>query len=238
MECIQIEIPEGSGIRYTIDHVIDEQHLVTTQPVPAGLRSARVFPPENSQIQTPEEKFDTWYLTLNADPTTDTWTQVPVSRVPAEIVESALTYDPDDDVFVLFGYDQGSGVQATYLFCSTDGNACGSLSATQENAGCIFANDWTEALVGGNPVSPASAGIRLSRFGLRQQHQKRDSVRGVLQLSSGLHKSDRCVVLLRTEQNLDQEELHQSAACYIDEYRTAGDGIGYIDAQVGLSLSG
>ena len=155
---IQIEIPEGSNIRYTIDHVVDEQHLVTTKPVPAGSVSARVFPPENSQIEYPENKFDTWYLTLNANPATDTWTQVPVTRVPSAIEESAMTYDPNDDVLFLFGYDQGAATHDSWLFCSTDGNPGGTFTSAQLTAGCLYANDWSEVLVGGLPVSPQPPG--------------------------------------------------------------------------------
>ena len=131
--------------QYTVDHVVDLNTVVMTTPVPSGQVFFRLLPPENKSTLIPNSKYDTYYLTLNADPTTDTWTQVPTAlHVPDAIIESAMRYDPDDDVIVLFGYDQGADTHDNWVYCSTIGNPGGTLTSNQVTAGCALPNDWTE----------------------------------------------------------------------------------------------
>jgi len=131
-------------INYTVDHVVDQKTLVMTSNVPAGQTFFRILAPERKN-PSPNSIYDTYYLKLNSDPTTDTWTQVATANnVPDAIVESAMIYDPDDDVIVLFGYDQGADVHDTFLYCSTLGNPGATLTAKQTAAGCARADDWTE----------------------------------------------------------------------------------------------
>jgi hypothetical protein len=55
-----------------------------------------------------------------------------------------MTYDPDDDVLILFGYDQSADTNDMWAYCSTVGNTPGVLTATQTAAGCTRADDWTQ----------------------------------------------------------------------------------------------
>jgi hypothetical protein len=115
--------------------------------------------PEQQAIDTGRNRFwlwsgvcanvnrqDLWYLILNADPTTDTWTQVSLSTLPTVGNSGAMVYDPDDDVLFLFGSDTGAQTHDNWVYCPT----ATTLSAAQPTGGCATANDWTEiAPVGG-----------------------------------------------------------------------------------------
>ena len=88
-------------------------------------------------IGQPNNLTDLYYLDLGASP--PAWHRV----VPADIephINSALIYDPDDDVLFLFG---GSAEDAHFAYCPTIGTPNpGVLTARQSAAGCIAPDDW------------------------------------------------------------------------------------------------
>jgi hypothetical protein len=103
---------------------------------------------------------DMWYLSLNSNSSTDTWTKHnPAAQIPPYQSGSAV-YDPDDDVIFSFGNDGVSTGHYTWVYCSTIGNPTpGVLTSLQTQAGCA-ADDWKEVTVTGG-VYP-TAGINLA----------------------------------------------------------------------------
>jgi hypothetical protein len=89
---------------------------------------------------------DMYYMTLNANPASNTWTQVTPATAPSVTTTGSMVYDPDTDVLVLFGGTSGL-VPKTFLYC-LDIELNG-LSAAQTTAGCTVANDWKEISVTG-----------------------------------------------------------------------------------------
>lgn len=100
---------------------------------------------------------DMYYLTLNVNPSTDTWHQVSPAHFPAANSASAMIYDPDDDVLFVFGSDSGSQTNNNWVYCRTAENpAPGSLTAKQSAAGCTSPDDWSQVIpVGG--LQPAGS---------------------------------------------------------------------------------
>jgi hypothetical protein len=82
---------------------------------------------------------DTYYMTLNANPASNSWTKVTVSNYPTESRNSAMIYDPDTDALFAFGYDGGAGSTNNWIYCISDS---GTLTARQTAAGCSAANNW------------------------------------------------------------------------------------------------
>lgn len=88
---------------------------------------------------------DFWRSSLNADPTTNVWTEIPITTEPNTDNGGAMIYDPDSDVYFLFGTDGGSQTHTHWVFGPTDLNITpGTLTAAQTAAGCATADDWTE----------------------------------------------------------------------------------------------
>src|ERR1019366_1844962 len=84
---------------------------------------------------------DMYYLTLNSNPTNDTWHQVSPAHIPIANGSAAMSYDPDDDVLFAFGGDGGSLTQTNWVYCRTAENLTpGVLTAKQSAAGCAGAD--------------------------------------------------------------------------------------------------
>lgn len=104
---------------------------------------------------------DMYYLTLNADPKTDTWHLATPAHLPPSI-EAASAYDSDDDVIFTYGYDGSSATANNWVYCPTTGNPTpGVLTAKQTAAGCAKPDDWTNIIpVGGiGPRAQAFPGM-------------------------------------------------------------------------------
>jgi hypothetical protein len=86
---------------------------------------------------------DMYYLTLNADPTTNAWTRVTPATTPDVQMAASMIYDPIADVLVLFGANTG-GSPFVYVYCPS-----ASVSAAQMAAGCVDPLDWTAVTVTG-----------------------------------------------------------------------------------------
>jgi len=95
---------------------------------------------------------DMYYLTLNANPALDVWTQIKPAHLPMANGVSSMIYDPDDDVLFVFGSDFSSQTHDNWVYCPTSGS--GTMSQKQMAAGCANADDWTQVNVGGG-VQPA-----------------------------------------------------------------------------------
>jgi hypothetical protein len=81
---------------------------------------------------------DTWYLSLNADPSTDTWHSVSTAGSPNPDMVGTAAHDPVNDVIVHLG---GSGFNLTWVFCPT---TSGTLTQAQTDSGCTQADHWTD----------------------------------------------------------------------------------------------
>lgn len=76
---------------------------------------------------------DLWKLSLNANPTLNTWTKVDITAsIPGVKVDGGMVHSPDDDVLVLFGKHHISSFQETWIYC---------LSTL--TGGCTALNRWT-----------------------------------------------------------------------------------------------
>jgi hypothetical protein len=93
---------------------------------------------------------DTWYYTLNSDPTLNRWTKVSISKVPTVQVSGSMEYSPTDDVVVMHGANSGNWPR-TWVLCPASQGAA--LSPTQTAAGCTVPNDWAETYAP-NTVDP------------------------------------------------------------------------------------
>jgi hypothetical protein len=101
---------------------------------------------------------DMYYLSLNADPTTNSWHQVSIQNPPVANDSSAIVYDPDDDVLFLFGSDTAAQTRDNWVYCRTGENATpGVLTPKQLGAGCTKADDWSEVAVVGGVQPPGVA---------------------------------------------------------------------------------
>lgn len=89
---------------------------------------------------------DLWYMSLNASPASNTWTEVSFSTTPDVHHAASMVYDPDVDVLVLFGPNGGNNPKV-WLYCF-------GTSTAQTNAGCTSANDWKEISVVGGTYPP------------------------------------------------------------------------------------
>lgn len=96
---------------------------------------------------------DMYYLTLNPNPSNNTWQRVTPAQIPVANGTAAMVYDPDDDVLFVFGADVGSQTHNHWVYCRTLENPTpGTPTAKQLAAGCARADDWNEIAV--------SAGVR------------------------------------------------------------------------------
>ena len=136
----------GSGC--TITSVADALHMTVACSVyPNGATAVQVLPPERQYPSNLSGVFDWGYWTLNADPTTDTWTQLPTSAIATftannvALYVNSTTYDAASDVTLAFGSLYGTN---TFVICSTDGNPGGTLTAAQTTAGCVSANVFAQ----------------------------------------------------------------------------------------------
>jgi len=135
---------------YTILTVADASHMTLSAAVSAGSHMYSFPSPDLNPRQ------DMYYLTLNADPTQDSWHQViPAHQpTPAQAYASAMVYDADDDVLFAFGNI------GNWVYCPTSGT--GVLSNAQKTAGCDpatgghGADDWTKVTPVGNVQPPGS----------------------------------------------------------------------------------
>jgi hypothetical protein len=88
-------------------------------------------------------KQNTYYLSLNADPSTNQWTRTDAPAFPSRN-SNAMVYVPGTDVLFMFGRDGASDTQQHHVFCPTDLNPTpGTLTAAQTAAGCATADAWT-----------------------------------------------------------------------------------------------
>lgn len=117
----------------TIASITDSQHLMlTTAPGDTAAESMTFTDPG-----TANPRLDMYYLTLNSDPTNDTWQRIDPANLPSN-GEAAMAYDSDDDLLIFWN---NTGV---YRYCSSLMNpTSGQLSAVQAAAGCTIADDWT-----------------------------------------------------------------------------------------------
>ena len=99
-------------------------------------------------------RHDTYYLTLNSNPSNDAWHQVSTAHFPLAAVSSGMIYDPDDDVLFAYGYDGGSATSDQWVYCRTTENLIpGIPTAKQLVAGCVNGDDWHEVNHGTVPPS-------------------------------------------------------------------------------------
>ena len=146
---IQVAIPGNGSTYYTVASVPDEQHMTINcggsypacpnGPVTAFLAPSNMYPGGINQLT------DMGYLSLNSDPTTDTWTQLPQSSVAGfsgPFYVTSMAYDTIDDAIVLFG--EVGGHTSTYVMCSADGNVGGTLTSAQLAVGCVTSNVFVQ----------------------------------------------------------------------------------------------
>jgi hypothetical protein len=101
---------------------------------------------------------DMYYMSLNANPTSNSWHQVSIGNPPVANNSSAMVYDPDDDVLFLFGSDTAAQTRDNWVYCRTSENATpGALTAKQSAAGCTRPDDWSEVSVSGGVQPPGVA---------------------------------------------------------------------------------
>ena len=99
---------------------------------------------------------DMYYLQLNPTPSADTWHQVNPTHIPTANGNSAMVYDPDDDVLFAFGYDGGSSTHDNWVFCRTAENPTpGTPTAAQTKSGCVKPDDWNEIAPVGGTIPPS-----------------------------------------------------------------------------------
>jgi hypothetical protein len=93
---------------------------------------------------------DMYYMRLNANPATNTWTKVSPSRIPVANALSSMVYDSDNDVLFVFGSDGSAQTRNHWVYCRTMENPTpGTLTAKQSAAGCNSPDDWSEVSVAG-----------------------------------------------------------------------------------------
>lgn len=157
-------IPQGgsqSGLSYTIASVNSELSMTLnagSNPCPTGATSVWIEPPERFGAAGQNSLLDWGYLTLNANPALDTWTQLPAATVTAIFRtnnanwnETSATYDPDDDGVILYGNTFGHN---TFVFCSTIGNPGGTLTALQTGMGCTGSGNAFDQVTGLSAHAP------------------------------------------------------------------------------------
>ncbi len=108
---------------------------------------------------------DMFYFQEQNPQTNKVWTQMHPAHLPNPVPlygrnSSAVIHDTDDDVYVMWGYDEGSNTHDTWVYCPTDLNATpGVLTVKQVAAGCN-ADDWTEVVTtGGTPKGANFPGL-------------------------------------------------------------------------------
>jgi Putative Ig domain len=162
----QIQIPQYTGSTYTVASVDTEKQIhidcgTGSYPAcPNGGTTSFVTFPERAGAADGSAIYDLWYMSLNPDPTTNTWTQVQftVANNPQPNREATMDYDPDDDCFLMNG--SGSNIGAghyTWVFGSADGNPGGVLSASQTACGVVASNLFNEILSGGSSIASPPA---------------------------------------------------------------------------------
>jgi hypothetical protein len=103
---------------------------------------------------------DMYYMRLNANPASNTWTKVNPSRIPLANGTASMTYDPDDDVLFVFGSDGGPQTRNHWVYCRTAENPTpGTLTAKQIAAGCTSPDDWSEVTIAGGGVKPLAVSL-------------------------------------------------------------------------------
>jgi hypothetical protein len=92
---------------------------------------------------------DLWKYSLNADSTTNTWTEVTPANLPTVEIGGSLVYIPTHDVLLLHGANSG-GTAQTWVYCPS-----ASPTAAQLAAGCTVANTWVKTYdAGGTGLPP------------------------------------------------------------------------------------
>ncbi len=100
-----------------------------------------------------------YYLQLASPLSTSTWHALSWTIPDPQLVNLGVgatgVYDPDDDVYFIYGYDTGAGTNNNWVGCPTDLNPIpGTLTAKQTAAGCGSADAWTVvSVVGGTQPS-------------------------------------------------------------------------------------
>jgi hypothetical protein len=141
------------GTYTSVTSVQDSQHLTIAANLGTltNVELAMMSGTESSPRQ------DMYYMTLNPNPLTNTWTQVTPTSFPFATHFSSMVYDSDDDLIFAFGYDYGPDTHDNWIYCSTIGNPGGALTPTQTAAGCSKANTWIEVCPSSNLTCSSSA---------------------------------------------------------------------------------
>jgi len=88
---------------------------------------------------------DLYYLSLNANPASNTFTRATDPVHPARSgYDGAGTYDSYHDVIIQFGYDNNASTPVTEVLCFG-----ATPTARQASVGCVNGDDWNTVLVGG-----------------------------------------------------------------------------------------
>ncbi len=145
-----------NGVTYTIASVQDATHMTLTTS--AGVQTNAVGQPAAPNQST---RTGMYYLSLNANPANDKWTQVPIATAPVNnMAAEAMGYDPDDDVLFLFGTDSASQTRDNWVYCPTDLNPTpGVLTAAQQTAGCTAPDNWAMVTTAGLPAGTYFTGM-------------------------------------------------------------------------------
>jgi hypothetical protein len=125
---------------YTIASVPDSTHMTLSTSAGTQAHARYSFPPPNTN---PRQSM--YYLSLNGNPGTDTWTMMnPVGNLANGSYSMAL--DTDDDVIFLF-----AGTDSAVYCVTTDNPVPGNPTSAQAAAGCTHGDQW-------NPT-PSADGI-------------------------------------------------------------------------------
>jgi hypothetical protein len=145
-----------NGVTYTIASVQDATHLTLTTSAGVQTNVSGQPAPPNQGTRT-----DMYYLSLNSNPATDTWTRMPIATAPINNdAAEALGYDPDDDVLFFFGSDIASQTKDNWVYCPTDLNPTpGVLTSRQSAAGCTSADNWAMITPTGLPIGVYFTGM-------------------------------------------------------------------------------
>jgi len=113
-----------------------DRHPLGQQVVDTRRHKIIMFGGPNQTCGSPQ---DWWEWSLNADPTTDVWTQRSnPAHFPLGNFELGCAYNSNVDVTFCFGSGDSS------VLCETDLNPTpGTFTANQTAAGCVNADDWT-----------------------------------------------------------------------------------------------
>jgi hypothetical protein len=126
-----------NGVDYTVASVESSTALTLTGS--AGTQTGVAL----SVTTLNKNKQNTYYLSLNSDPSTNTWTRTSAPAFPSRNSNS-MVYVPVTDVLFMYGRDGASDTNTHHVYCPTDLNPTpGTLTAAQTAAGCATADAWT-----------------------------------------------------------------------------------------------